>query len=157
MRYQEHVTPLSQKAGSLVAVVRRWLAPDCLLEGPIVTLKTEQGTLAQLASTPPPRREQGPQEIVLDGRRYALVPVVERSQAEASNDAEIEASSARIRALSSRERGIVELVSKGYVNKQIASELRISEHTVSTHMRRIFAKLGVDTRAAMVSCFFKSQ
>jgi DNA-binding NarL/FixJ family response regulator len=42
-------------------------------------------------------------------------------------------------------------VATGLVNKQIAFQLRISEWTVSTHLRRIFAKLGVDTRAAMVS------
>jgi hypothetical protein len=36
------------------------------------------------------------------------------------------------------------------LNKQIAHQLHISEWTVATHLRRIFAKLGVDTRAAMV-------
>jgi DNA-binding CsgD family transcriptional regulator len=45
----------------------------------------------------------------------------------------------------------VVLVADGLVNKQIADVLRISEWTVSTHLRRVFAKLGVDTRAAMVS------
>ena len=40
--------------------------------------------------------------------------------------------------------------------KEVASKLSISEWTVSTHMRRIFAKLGVETRAAMVlRCFGK--
>ena len=43
----------------------------------------------------------------------------------------------------------------GRLNKQIAdklhiSKLHISEWTVSTHLRRIFAKLGVRSRAAMV-------
>jgi DNA-binding CsgD family transcriptional regulator len=53
--------------------------------------------------------------------------------------------------LTARELQIVALVADGRVNKQIAQELRISEWTVSTHLRRVFAKLGVDTRAAMVS------
>lgn len=52
--------------------------------------------------------------------------------------------------LSSREWEIVTRVAEGYANKQIADLLHISEWTVSTHMRRIFAKLGVDSRAAMV-------
>lgn len=52
--------------------------------------------------------------------------------------------------LTPRERQIVELVAAGCVNKQVAAELDISEYTVSTHLRRIFAKLQVDTRAAMV-------
>jgi DNA-binding CsgD family transcriptional regulator len=52
--------------------------------------------------------------------------------------------------LTERELQIVRLVAMGRPNKQIASRLRISEWTVSTHLRRIFAKLGVDSRAAMV-------
>lgn len=52
--------------------------------------------------------------------------------------------------LTERELQIVQLVAKGNPNKQIAHRLHISEWTVSTHLRRIFAKLGVDSRAAMV-------
>ena len=52
--------------------------------------------------------------------------------------------------LSERELQIVELVACGKSNKQIAKKLKISEWTVSTHLRRVFAKLGVDSRASMV-------
>lgn len=52
--------------------------------------------------------------------------------------------------LSERELQIVELVACGKSNKQIAKNLKISEWTVSTHLRRIFTKLKVDSRAAMV-------
>jgi DNA-binding NarL/FixJ family response regulator len=52
--------------------------------------------------------------------------------------------------LTKRELQIVVLVAEGNCNKQIAERLRISEWTVSTHLRRIFAKLRVDSRAAMV-------
>ncbi|MDR4508919.1 MAG: LuxR C-terminal-related transcriptional regulator [Candidatus Brocadiaceae bacterium] len=52
--------------------------------------------------------------------------------------------------LTRRELQIVMLVAEGKVNKQIANQLKISEWTVSTHLRRIFAKLGVDSRASMV-------
>jgi DNA-binding CsgD family transcriptional regulator len=52
--------------------------------------------------------------------------------------------------LTERELQIVQLVAKGNPNKQVAHRLHISEWTVSTHLRRIFAKLGVDSRAAMV-------
>jgi DNA-binding NarL/FixJ family response regulator len=52
--------------------------------------------------------------------------------------------------LTERELQIVTLVASGQVNKQIANQLCISEWTVSTHLRRIFIKLGVDSRAAMV-------
>jgi DNA-binding CsgD family transcriptional regulator len=43
------------------------------------------------------------------------------------------------------------MVAKGYANKTIAAVLDISCWTVSTHLRRIFAKLGVGSRAAMVA------
>jgi RNA polymerase sigma factor (sigma-70 family) len=52
--------------------------------------------------------------------------------------------------LTERESQIVQLIAQGLSNKQIAKRLQISEWTVSTHLRRIFAKLGVDSRAAMV-------
>jgi DNA-binding CsgD family transcriptional regulator len=53
--------------------------------------------------------------------------------------------------LSPREQEIVRMVSHGYPNKTIAAVLEISTWTVSTHLRRVFAKLGVRTRAAMVA------
>jgi DNA-binding CsgD family transcriptional regulator len=51
--------------------------------------------------------------------------------------------------LTARELQIATLVALGCPNKQVADKLRISEWTVATYLRRIFAKLGVDTRAAM--------
>jgi DNA-binding CsgD family transcriptional regulator len=53
--------------------------------------------------------------------------------------------------LSPREQEIVRMVSNGYPTKTIAAVLEISTWTVSTHLRRVFAKLGVRTRAAMVA------
>lgn len=53
--------------------------------------------------------------------------------------------------LSPREAEIVRLVGAGHTNKTIATVLDISLYTVSTHLRRIFAKLGVSTRAAMIA------
>jgi DNA-binding CsgD family transcriptional regulator len=53
--------------------------------------------------------------------------------------------------LSPREREIARMVALGYTNKTIARVLDISVWTVSTHLRRIFAKLGVSNRAAMVA------
>lgn len=53
--------------------------------------------------------------------------------------------------LSPREQEIARMVAKGYPNKTIAAVLDISSWTVGTHLRRIFAKLGVGSRAAMVA------
>jgi DNA-binding CsgD family transcriptional regulator len=54
-------------------------------------------------------------------------------------------------ALSPREREIARMVAKGHTNQAIADVLGISTWTVSTHLRRVFAKLGVNSRAAMVA------
>ncbi len=53
--------------------------------------------------------------------------------------------------LSPREQEIARMIAKGYPNKTIAAVLEISVWTVSTHLRRIFAKLHVSSRAAMVA------
>lgn len=53
--------------------------------------------------------------------------------------------------LSPREEEIANLVASGYPNKSIASALAISCWTVSTHLRRVFGKLGVTSRASMVA------
>jgi ATP/maltotriose-dependent transcriptional regulator MalT len=52
--------------------------------------------------------------------------------------------------LTERELQIATFVAQGNSNKQIATHLKISEWTVSSHLRRIFVKLCVDSRAAMV-------
>ena len=53
--------------------------------------------------------------------------------------------------LSPREQEIARMVATGYPNKTIAAVLDISSWTVGTHLRRVFAKLGVGSRAAMVA------
>jgi two-component system nitrate/nitrite response regulator NarL len=53
--------------------------------------------------------------------------------------------------LSPREQAIARMVAEGYANKTIAAILDISAWTVGTHLRRVFAKLGVGSRAAMVA------
>jgi DNA-binding NarL/FixJ family response regulator len=53
--------------------------------------------------------------------------------------------------LSPREQEIVRLIAAGHPNKVIAGVLDISYWTVGTYVRRIFAKLGVTCRAAMVA------
>ncbi len=53
--------------------------------------------------------------------------------------------------LSPREMEIAKMVARGYPNKTIAAELDISHWTVGTHIRRIFDKAGVGSRAEMVA------
>ncbi|MBT2364830.1 response regulator transcription factor [Streptomyces sp. ISL-10] len=53
--------------------------------------------------------------------------------------------------LTERERDILGQLARGLGNREIARALFISEATVKTHLGRIYAKLGVDTRAGAVA------
>jgi DNA-binding CsgD family transcriptional regulator len=47
--------------------------------------------------------------------------------------------------LSEREKEVVKLVAKGFINKEIADMLHLSIHTVITHRKNITTKLGIKT------------
>lgn len=89
----------------------------------------------------PVQQDSGAEEILfdvdVDGTRYLLIRFPKPAQPHA--------------ALSPREQEIVRLVALGHSNKIIAGVLNISSWTVCTHVRRIFTKLGVGSRAAMVA------
>lgn len=53
--------------------------------------------------------------------------------------------------LSPRELEIARMVAQGHPTKRIAHILEISAFTVNSHLRRVFTKLGVSSRPAMVS------
>jgi ATP/maltotriose-dependent transcriptional regulator MalT len=76
----------------------------------------------------------------IDGQMLAII--------QAASDPNLKPEIATL--LTARELQIATLVAIGNGNKKIASQLSISAWTVSTHLRRIFVKLGVDSRAAMV-------
>jgi DNA-binding CsgD family transcriptional regulator len=117
--------------------------------------KRLHGNLVLLPPQTVPAPPLPPQEIVLDGRRYRLVPLDQSAGAGVARGAGPSTGAGDdYRApelLTARELQVVALVAEGRPNKQIAAELGISEWTVSTHLRRIYAKLDVDTRAAMVT------
>ena len=52
--------------------------------------------------------------------------------------------------LTPREREVLHLLTLGYTNREVASELSISVRTVETHRASILAKLRVRTRADLV-------
>lgn len=53
--------------------------------------------------------------------------------------------------LTEREREVLELLGQGLSNREMAEALVISENTVKRHLKAIFAKLGVNNRAAAVA------
>jgi RNA polymerase sigma factor (sigma-70 family) len=52
--------------------------------------------------------------------------------------------------LSPREREVLELITEGLGNAEIAERLSISEKTVRNHVSHLFDKLGVWTRAQAI-------
>jgi len=54
-------------------------------------------------------------------------------------------------ALTYREEEIAALVARGLTNRQIASELTISEHTVATHVRKILKRLSLHSRSQLTA------
>jgi two-component system, NarL family, nitrate/nitrite response regulator NarL len=52
--------------------------------------------------------------------------------------------------LTMRELQVVQCAAKGKTNKTIASELRLSEHTVKNYLFRAFEKLGVSSRVELL-------
>jgi ATP/maltotriose-dependent transcriptional regulator MalT len=55
-----------------------------------------------------------------------------------------------VESLTSREQDVLEHIAAGLSNRQIASALGISEHTVKFHVSALLGKLGVSSRAAAV-------
>jgi DNA-binding NarL/FixJ family response regulator len=86
-------------------------------------------------------------EVWLDPRLTAsLLSDFTRPNRPAKPDPEAE----KIRALSKREREVVELIGKGLKNKEMAERLFISEITVRHHLTSIFEKLGVSDRIELM-------
>jgi FixJ family two-component response regulator len=56
----------------------------------------------------------------------------------------------RLKTLTPREHDVFLHVISGLLNKQIAVELNIKEHTVKVHRGRVMQKLGVDSVASLV-------
>ena len=55
------------------------------------------------------------------------------------------------RGLSPREREVLELLTRGAVNKEIAAALAISDNTVKNHLKSIMGKLHVENRVQVVA------
>jgi DNA-binding NarL/FixJ family response regulator len=53
--------------------------------------------------------------------------------------------------LSARERQVAQLVAAGRTNREIGSELHLSEKTVANHLTRVFAKLEISSRSALAA------
>ncbi len=58
--------------------------------------------------------------------------------------------------LSNREVEVLMLIGKGFSDKEIATQLKISSRTVQTHVSRILVKLSAKNRSNAVFAYFNS-
>ena len=59
--------------------------------------------------------------------------------------------------LSAREEQVLILLSKGYSNKEIASQMVIGTETVGSHLKHIYEKMHVRSRAEAVARYMTSK
>ena len=81
-------------------------------------------------------------EAVIDPKVAPLVLAAARLGGAAAGDQPM---------LSARQREVLQLVAQGLSNREMAEALSISEHTVKSHLKAIFQKTGVASRAQAVA------
>ena len=54
-------------------------------------------------------------------------------------------------ALTDAERRVAHLVAGGLGNREVAERLYLSRYTVETHLKHVFAKLGVSSRSELAA------
>lgn len=80
----------------------------------------------------------------------AIVEAIDRDRAARKADAAISGLKTRFEELTPREREVMDLVVEGYMNKEIASRLGVTEITVKVHRGRVMEKMEADSLADLV-------
>ena len=86
-------------------------------------------------------------ESVVQGRRWIDQEVMQRVMEQAMSP---DAPRDPFDALSARERAVASLVQRGLRNKEVASELGLTEGTVKVHLHKVFDKLGIRGRTELI-------
>src|SRR5262245_13349504 len=80
----------------------------------------------------------------------AIRTAIERERARREHESSIAALKTRFASLTAREKEVIGYVSAGFMNKQIAAEMGISEVTVKVHRRNIMQKMNARSLAELV-------
>jgi len=80
----------------------------------------------------------------------AVRAAIERDRARRQEENSIAALKTRFASLTAREKEVIGYVSAGFLNKQIAAEMGISEVTVKVHRRNIMQKMSARSLAELV-------
>ncbi len=85
------------------------------------------------------------------GLKEAVAYALSEEAATTQTSADRPSSSQSSSPLTQREEEVAALVAQGLTNRQLSTELSISERTASNHVARILRKLGLRSRAQIVS------
>jgi DNA-binding NarL/FixJ family response regulator len=85
-------------------------------------------------------------ELVISGESYLPAILLKPDAGEAG-----ESAAAGFSALTAREREVLELLTEGLSNRQIAERLAVQEVTVKAHLQPVYRKLGVANRTQAVT------
>lgn len=106
-----------------------------------------------LKGLPPEQLEQALQEVAAG--QAALSPAVTRKVVTGLRAPAVAAD--RLAELTPTERTVLDHLAAGWLNKEIAAELGVSIETIRTHLRNLFAKLGVHNRTEAVLELMKTR
>jgi non-specific serine/threonine protein kinase len=161
-------------AGCLRGLGRVFVATGAY-ERSAVTLGAADALSRSIGAIAPPRRDNYDRAIELLRRRLGdeqlhvhwqtgsttplreIVRDLTRENAESAADSVDSPNATASFGLTSRELEVLELVSAGLSNREIAERLFIGERTAQTHVQHIFAKMDVNTRAAAAAIAIEHQ
>jgi DNA-binding NarL/FixJ family response regulator len=82
-------------------------------------------------------------------QRLGATPWAERAHAELRVSGLATRTTVQVAELTWQERRIADLAASGLTNKEIGERMHLSPRTVSSHLYRVFPKLGITSRAAL--------
>jgi DNA-binding NarL/FixJ family response regulator len=150
------ITPLrAQDPGLAILVVTAWSAEDAILRalraGATGYVLKERDDFEVMLSIRSALRGGAPIDPFIARRILELLPSASSAdETPASTAPQALPALPAGEALSERERGILQLVSLGQSNREIAHKLCLSPYTVESYIKRIYRKLEVSSRAMAV-------
>jgi ATP/maltotriose-dependent transcriptional regulator MalT len=161
----EGMASLAEAQGEAVRAARLWGAAEAAREDTGMALPPIERTLHEpyLAAARSRLRERQWEDALAEGRAMSLEEAVEYALSKEETDspttlvAEKSSADQPFARLTPREKGVALLVAKKMTNRQIASELTLSEQTVATHVRNILKKLRLYSRNQIAGCITEHQ